>query len=189
MLIIDYIIIAVVLISAIVGIVRGFFREAISVATWLVAIAVVYVYAGSAAELLSSKVESPVVRLLVAGAALFIAVLLLGALISYVVSLLVQSTGLSGTDRVLGMVFGGIRGVILLALLLVLAVGLLPVEQESWWSESRLIPYVERAVVLLRDILPPELGEYLNYDPGSADMPADLPAEVPTEVPATDPGT
>jgi len=176
MLIIDYIIIAVVLISAIVGIVRGFFREAISIATWLAAIWVVYVYAGNAAEMLSTKVESPVVRLLIAGAALFIAVLLLGALLGYLVSLLVQSTGLSGTDRLLGMVFGSVRGVIMLALLLVLAVGLLPVEQESWWSDSRLIPYVENVVVLLRDILPPELGEYLDYSPEPAETPAAEPS-------------
>lgn len=189
MLIIDYIIIAVVLISAIVGLVRGFFREAISVATWLIAITVVYIYAGSAAEILSSKVESPVVRLLVAGAALFIAVLLLGALVSYLVSLLVQSTGLSGTDRVFGMVFGGVRGFILLALLLVLAVGLLPIEQESWWSDSRLIPYVERVVVLLHDILPPELGDYLKYDPESGNLPTELPAEPPATDPAIDPTT
>lgn len=172
MLIIDYIIIAVVLISAVVGVIRGFFREAISVATWLVAIWVVYVYAASAAEMLSARVESPVVRLLIAGAALFVAVLLVGAMLGYLVSLLVKSTGLSGTDRLLGMVFGSVRGVIILALLLVLGVGLLPVEQESWWSDSRLIPYVERVVVLLRDILPPELGEYLNYSPGPAETPA-----------------
>lgn len=169
MLIIDYLIIGVVLVSAVVGIVRGFFREAISIATWLVAIWVVYMFAGEAAELLSAKVESPVVRLLIASAALFIAVLMLGALLSYLVSILVESTGLSGTDRILGMVFGAARGVILLALLLVMAVGLLPVEDESWWRDSRLIPYVERSVTLLRDILPPELGEYLDIEPDPAE--------------------
>ncbi len=172
--VIDLIIIAVVLVSAIVGLVRGFFREAISLGTWIVAIWVVYVYAGDVAVILSDKVESPVVRLLIAGAALFIAVLLLGAVLGYVASVMVRSTGLSGTDRTLGMVFGGVRGVILLALLLVLAVGLLPVEQEGWWGESRLIPYVEKVVVWLRDLLPPELAEYLDYNP-------EIPDDTPTE--------
>ncbi len=176
MLIIDYVIVAVVLISAIVGLVRGFLREAISLGTWIVAIWVVYIYAGDAAEFLTSKVDSPVVRLLIAGAALFIAVLLLGALLGYVATVMVRTTGLSGTDRTLGMVFGGVRGVILLALLLVLSVGLLPVEEESWWRESLLIPYVEQAVGWLRDILPPELGEYLDYAPEAAPDPAEDPA-------------
>lgn len=174
--VVDYVIIGVVLASALVGVVRGFFREAISITTWLVAIWVVYVFASPLAELFGDKVESPVVRLLIAGAALFIAVLLAGALVGYVMSMLVRSTGLSGTDRVLGMIFGSVRGVIILALLLVLAVGLLPVKQESWWSESRLIPYVEKAVLLLRDVLPPELGEYLDYQPAAADEPAAEPA-------------
>lgn len=188
MLIVDYIIIGVVLVSALVGIVRGFFREAVSIATWLVAIWVVYAYAGSAAEMLVSKVESPVVRLLVAGAALFIAVLLLGALLGYLVALMVQSTGLSGTDRVLGMVFGGVRGIILLALLLVLAVGLLPVEEEAWWGDSQLIPYVERVVAMLRDVLPPELGEYLDYEP-EPEQEGQEPAGLPSNEPDPDPAT
>ncbi len=163
--VIDYVIVAVVLISAVIGLVRGFLREAISLGTWVVAIWVVYVFAGDVAELFSSRVESPVVRLLIAGAALFIVVLLLGALLGYIASVMVRTTGLSGTDRTLGMVFGGIRGIILLALLLVAAVSLLPVAEEGWWNESLLIPHIEQVVIWLRDLLPPELGEYLDYAP------------------------
>lgn len=165
MLIIDYVILAVVAVSALIGVIRGFLREAISLATWIVAVWVVHVYAGDIAGFFASKVESPVVRLMIAGVLLFIVVLLLGAALGYLASVLVKSTGLSGTDRTLGMVFGAIRGVILLALLLVLAVGLLPVTEESWWGESRFIPYIEQVVVWLRDLLPPELGEYLDYTP------------------------
>lgn len=175
MLIIDYAILAVVAVSALVGVVRGFFREAISLATWLVAVVVVHLYAGQVAGLFASKVESPVVRLMIAGVLLFIIVLLLGAALGYLASVLVRTTGLSGTDRTLGMLFGVARGVILLALLLVLAVGLLPVTEESWWGESRFIPYIEQVVVWLRDLLPPELAEFLDYAPDTE--------------PASDPGT
>lgn len=175
MLIIDYVILAVVAVSALIGLIRGFLREAISLATWIVAVWVVHVYAGDVAGYFASKVESPVVRLMIAGAILFIVVLLLGAALGYLASVLVKSTGLSGTDRLLGMVFGALRGVILLALLLVVAVALLPVTEESWWSGSQFIPYIEQAVVWLRDLLPPEVAEYLEY--------------APAPEPATAPGT
>lgn len=179
--VIDYVIIAVVLVSGIIGLVRGLIREAISLGTWVVAIWVVYMFAGDVAEMFSTRVESPVVRVLIAGAALFIAVLLLGALLGYIATVMVRTTGLSGTDRTLGMVFGGLRGIILLALLLVAAVSLLPVAEEAWWNESTLIPYVEQVVVWLRDLLPPELAEYLDYDPS--------PVESPSEAPAIEPET
>ena len=175
MLIIDYVILAVVAVSALVGVVRGFLREAISLVTWIVAVGVVHFYAGDLSGVFVNKVDSPVVRLMIAGVLLFIGVLLLGAALGYVASVLVKTTGLTGTDRVLGMLFGGIRGVILLALLLVLAVSLLPVADEAWWEESRFIPYIEQAVVWLRDLLPPELAGYLDY--------------APDPEPASDPGT
>ena len=70
---------------------------------------------------------------------MFVATLLVGAMINFLIGELIRVTGLSGTDRFLGMAFGAARG----ALLVVVAVGLLslgPVQQDSWWQESRLVP-------------------------------------------------
>lgn len=70
---------------------------------------------------------------------MFVATLLVGAMVNYLIGELIRVTGLSGTDRFLGMAFGAARG----ALLVVVAVGLLslgPVQQDSWWQQSRLVP-------------------------------------------------
>ncbi len=85
-------------------------------------------------------IETPSLRVIAACSILFVMTLLLGGLVNYLISQLVKATGLSGTDRFLGMVFGAARG----ALLVVVAVGLLslaPVEADAWWRESVVIPH------------------------------------------------
>ena len=71
---------------------------------------------------------------------LFIATLLVGALINYVMGQLVSKTGLSGTDRVLGLCFGGIRGTLIVAAVLFGLDTFTPASDMAWWDHSRLIP-------------------------------------------------
>ncbi|WP_162956337.1 CvpA family protein, partial [Pseudomonas aeruginosa] len=78
--------------------------------------------------------------IIAACALLFIATLLLGALVNYLIGELIRVTGLSGTDRFLGMVFGGARGVLLVVLLVGL-LSLAPVQQDPWWQQSVLMPH------------------------------------------------
>ncbi|WP_232731555.1 CvpA family protein [Pseudomonas aeruginosa] len=80
------------------------------------------------------------VAIIAACALLFIATLLLGALVNYLIGELIRVTGLSGTDRFLGMVFGGARGVLLVVLLVGL-LSLAPVQQDPWWQQSVLMPH------------------------------------------------
>ncbi|WP_448672039.1 CvpA family protein, partial [Escherichia coli] len=85
-------------------------------------------------------IQTPSARIIAACALLFIATLLLGALVNYLIGELIRVTGLSGTDRFLGMVFGGARGVLLVVLLVGL-LSLAPVQQDPWWQQSVLMPH------------------------------------------------
>ncbi len=140
MIVVDYILLGVIALSVVVGVFRGFFREALSLATWIVAVWVAWQYSGVAEPLLEELLSEPTVRLWVVRFGLFALILILGALINHLVAMAVQRTGLTGTDRVLGMVFGLGRGVVIVGVLLVFA-DLLQLPREPWWKESLLIPY------------------------------------------------
>lgn len=98
-------------------------------------------FGGALADHLVEFIEIPSLRVIAGCTILFVATLMLGALVNYLIGELVRVTGLSGTDRFLGMVFGAARG----ALLIVVLVGLVSlapaVEQDLWWQKSILIPH------------------------------------------------
>jgi membrane protein required for colicin V production len=90
--------------------------------------------------LLSNFIESYSLRQLTAWCGLFVGTLLLGAMVNFLLGRLVVSTGLSGTDRTLGLVFGVFRGLIVILTLVVFLPDIVPVDQDVWWQESSLIP-------------------------------------------------
>lgn len=151
MLTVDYIILAVFLVSVVVGLFRGFFREALSLATWMAAVWVALNYS-SVMEPLLASVSSPALRFWAAKLLVFLLVLIAGGLVNHLIHVLVAKTGLSGTDRVLGMVFGAARGVLVVGLL-VMVMGLLEMDQETWWEESRLISYAEPMADKMRGLV------------------------------------
>jgi membrane protein required for colicin V production len=137
---VDWAIIAIVVISSLISLSRGFVKEALSLLNWIVAGVVAWMFGGALAEHLTGYIETPSARVIAACAILFVVTLLVGALISYLIGELIRVTGLSGTDRFLGMVFGAARG----ALLVVVLVGLLslaPVQEDLWWQQSSLLPH------------------------------------------------
>lgn len=138
----DYVLLGIVVVSIVIGVIRGFVREIISVAVWVAAFWVAIVYGPQVADRLAPFVDSELLRLVVGFAALFIAVLLVGSLLGYIGRLLVGKTGLTGTDRLLGMVFGGVRGALLVGLF-VLGAGLTAIPQEPWWETSRVVEVYE----------------------------------------------
>ncbi|KEQ13070.1 CvpA family protein [Endozoicomonas numazuensis] len=137
---IDWVIAAIVVVSSLISLKRGFFKEVLSLLTWVVAIFVAWTFNGSVAHLLTQYVETPSVRVISASLLLFIATLLVGGLVNRIFAELVEATGLTGTDRMLGMIFGGLRG----CLLVVLAVGVMtfaPLENDEAWQDSVLLPH------------------------------------------------
>nr|WP_303622909.1 CvpA family protein [Stutzerimonas xanthomarina] len=119
---------------------RGFVKEALSLLTWIIAGVVAWMFGGALSHHLSEFISTPSFQVIAACAILFVMTLLVGALVNFLIGELVRVTGLSGTDRFLGMVFGAARG----GLLVVVLVGLLslaPVQQDPWWRESTLLPH------------------------------------------------
>jgi len=158
----DMAIVVVVLISTFIGLVRGFVREAFSLAVWILAFWVSWTFFREAAVRLEPAISTPSVRLGLAFAGLMIASLTVGGLVNYLLIRLVQKTGLSGSDRFIGMIFGAARGVLVVALLVWLA-GLTPLPADPWWQESRFIPWFQELALWLKDLLPPEVAEKFQF--------------------------
>ena len=164
----DYTILAVIGISIGVGALRGFVMEAFSLLVWAAAFVVAYYFAGDVAALMEGSVSLPSARIAMGFTGLFISVLLVGGLINYLLGRLVESTGLSGTDRLLGGVFGAARGLALVLIMLIVA-GLTPLPADPWWQESRTIARLMPLVEWAASYLPDSIAEHLVFDPESAE--------------------
>ena len=158
----DIVILAIILLSALISLARGFVREAFSLAVWVLAFWVSWSFFRDLEVPLKAWIESPTVRLGVAFAALMIAALVVGGLVNFLIIQLVERTGMSGSDRLIGMVFGAARGALLVAVLVLLA-GLTPMPEEDWWLESGLVGYFQELSYWLRDLLPPEFADHFRY--------------------------
>ena len=136
--VVDYVIVGVIAISALVGLVRGFVREFLSLVIWALAVMLALAFADQLAAMLPSLIEGASLRFVVAFAIVFIATLVAGAVVQWLITRVVQATGLSGADRLIGLVFGALRGSVVC---LVAVIAVRPfTAQQSWWLESRAIP-------------------------------------------------
>ena len=172
---IDLVIIALISLSGLISLFRGFVRESFSLATWIVGVWLGIRHAADAAELLPDAVADATLRLGIGFAVIFIAVLVVGGILGILANRLVRGSGLTGTDRSLGVVFGLLRGVLLVAVLVFGALfTLLP--EEPWWQQSLLIPEFERLVDWLVGLLPEGWREQIDEllspsDGGTAEAP------------------
>ena len=169
----DILIIGILSLSAIISLFRGFFKEVISLVTWLVAVWAAFTFASDLAPKLLPYIpfindlplaKSLIVQALISGVLIFFGILLIGSLVNYVFSLAVQKTGLTGSDRLLGMLFGIARGGLIIALMTLMLGKSELVQQESWWLNSTLRPHAQQAANLLERILPDRLKRYLSID-------------------------
>ena len=150
MQIVDYLIIGLVAVSVLVGYFRGLIYEAMSIATWLAAIWLAWRFGGGASPLVASLFDSPAVQQWLGRAIIFLLVLVIGGLAAWLISMVVKKTGLSGTDRTLGMVFGFVRGALIVGLLVIVGEAL-GFSQDPWWQDSKFIPYGERVAVVVSE--------------------------------------
>ncbi len=143
MLWVDWAILIIIGISAGISLIRGFVREALSLAGWIIAFFVAKGFYLELSSLLVDYIETPSLRFGAAWAALFLASLTLTGLINYLIGRLVEKAGLSGMDRIMGMAFGALRGVLIVSLIVIGLRAFTPVQQDPWWKQSQLIPHVE----------------------------------------------
>lgn len=136
---IDFVILAIIALSTVISLVRGFVKEAISLIVWILAFFIASYYYPYLAVYFTT-LDDEFLRNALAIAILFVCSLILGALVNFLISKLVQSTGLSGTDRVLGLIFGALRGVLLVSAMLFFVDAFTGIAKTDWWQASRLIP-------------------------------------------------
>ncbi|MGQ9424709.1 CvpA family protein [Gilvimarinus sp. F26214L] len=137
----DLTILGILFVSSLISIRRGFVKEALSLAGWAAAFIIAMLFSGSLATLFANSIESPSVREMVAFAILFATTLVVAAMANYLIAEVVRMTGLSGTDRTFGMIFGLVRGLIVVMAIILLVPPIIPLDQEVWWRESSLIPH------------------------------------------------
>lgn len=159
----DLFILAVVGISALLSLFRGLVREVLSLLGWVCAGWGAFTLAPPLAARFAGVVEVPSARLALAFIALLMGILLAFALLNFLVGRLVAHTGLTATDRMLGVFFGVARGVAITTVLVMIA-GLTPLPRDPWWREPALLPHVETLARLAITLLPPEFAGHFDYD-------------------------
>ncbi|MES9940992.1 MAG: CvpA family protein [Candidatus Thiodiazotropha sp. 6PLUC2] len=162
MLWIDILIIAIIALSAVISLIRGFMQEALSLATWIAAFTLAWLFFRTLSVELIPWIDVPSIRLGVSFGLILIGVLIIGAVINHFMKVLVDTTGLSGTDRLIGIFFGVARGAVIVAILVLLA-GLTPFPNDPWWHESRLIPYFQEMALWLKSYLPSDIAANFGY--------------------------
>ena len=132
----DVVLAVLVLVSAAFGLGRGLLKEVLSLAIWIAALLLALAFGRPLGEMILDADGK--LQLAVGFALVFVGVLVAGALLQRLMRALVETTGLSGTDRVLGLAFGALRGTVVALFALI---ALRPfAEERDWWRESRLVP-------------------------------------------------
>lgn len=150
---VDWVFLAVILLSTLIGLWRGFVREALSLATWIFAFWLAWAFSDEAASWFARWVDTPSLRLLAGFALLFFIVLVLGALVNHFAAIALERTGLTGTDRAVGTVFGLLRGLVLVAALVIAGL-MLKLDRDPWWEAALFIDYFEPVANWLMGFFP-----------------------------------
>lgn len=138
----DWVIIAILTVSTLMSLRRGFLKEALSLGTWISAFVIARQFHGPMDQLLETQIIDPLMRSIAAFTALFVCTLLVGVVLGFLLGALIDVTGLSSTDRMLGMVFGFARG----ALVVTVVIGLLnltPLVNDTWYTNSTIALHFE----------------------------------------------
>ena len=162
MTVVDVVVIFVICLSALFSLMRGFVKEAISLATWIIAIWLAATFAPKLAEVLPASLESEAVRQAVGFGVLFVLTLMVGALANMLINQVVKKTGLSGADRIFGVIFGVIRGGLIIVVFVVIG-KMTPLPETDWWKTSVLLQWFRDAAIVIQEYIPEDLG--LSYQP------------------------
>lgn len=158
----DYAVLTVISASVLLGLWRGVVSEILAVVAWIAAFLVARVAAAGVADWLSGRIAEPGMRLAVAYVLVFVGVLLVFAIARMLISLLLKAVGLGLLDRLLGAVFGALRG-ILVVLAVVLVAGMTPLPKAAWWRDAILAPPLETVIIAAKPWLPADAAKRIRY--------------------------
>ncbi|MDH3811409.1 MAG: CvpA family protein [Gammaproteobacteria bacterium] len=174
--IIDILIAVAIAISVIVGIFRGFVKEAISIAALLFAIWAALYFGPAIGDVSESWLSSEELQMWFGRVLVFSVVLAVGGLLGWGISKLVRLSVLSGMDRFLGSLFGALRG-ILLAAVFIVGGQFAGFDNDEWWLKSRLIPHLE-VVADWIEVMAPHGLELITPEEAVKSLPTDGPIEL-----------
>ncbi|MDB5871817.1 MAG: colicin production protein [Ramlibacter sp.] len=156
----DWVFVAVLALSLLLGAWRGLVYEVLSVISWIAAFIVAQWLAPEAAALLPMSGSAEPVRYAAGFVAVFIAVVFAGGLLAWLTKKLVEAVGLRPVDRILGAVFGAVRGAVLL-LAMAAVINMTPLKNGAWWTESKGAGISLAALKGLKPVLPERFAQYL----------------------------
>lgn len=151
MTVVDYIILGILLFSAIAGLMRGFLREVCSLVTWIVAFWAAWHFGPVIEPYLGGRLADPPYSTWAGRAVVFVLVLVVGSLVGALLSYLVRLSLFSALDRLLGFLLGAARGILVLGLLAIIGQAA-RLDGEAWWKHSKLVPYAASVAKGLRAI-------------------------------------
>lgn len=162
MTVFDYVVIGIVGLSLLFGLWRGVVGEVIALLAWILAIFAAVEFGGQVGQMVFASIADPAIRTLAGCVAIFVGVLIVMALVRMAVRSMVKALGLSVSDRLLGMVFGLVRGVLVTMVLVGLG-GMTAAPKQAWWRDATLAPPLETAVMAVRTWLPDDLAKRIRF--------------------------
>jgi len=159
----DYAVLAILGLSILLSVMRGFLREVMALLSWVVAFWLAALYAGEVAPMLPESIPTQQLRMLAAYALVFFLVLLVMTLLSITIGQFLKILGIGPLDRLLGAVFGFARGVVIVLALVVVA-GLTSVPKQPFWRNAMFSAPLEAVVSSVKPWLPDALRKELKYE-------------------------
>jgi len=157
----DYVILAVLFLSVLIGLARGLISEVLSLVIWVAAFWIAWLFGPVVATYLEGSVSLPTARMAIGYGLCFITVLLVGAVFRFIISRLVSSTGMGGMDRLFGMLFGLARGVLIVSGVVFL-LNFTPLPNEPLWRESAMLPQFAAPAAWLGQQVPSNVRSYMH---------------------------
>lgn len=156
----DWILLAVLTASMLLGTSRGLVREVLSLAGWIAGFLLAQMFAPEVGQRLPMQGASEGLRYLAGFVVVFTAVLVATAMSGWVLQKLLSAVGLGILDRLLGAVFGALRGLIFLLVVTVIA-GMTPLQETASWRQSEGAQRLTQLLHFLKPVLPADFGKYL----------------------------
>ena len=138
----DWVILVIVVASTLLSLRRGFVKEALSLAAWVAAFLISTAFAARLSLKMTDVISNDAFRYAAAYVILFASTLILGSVINSMLARVIKATGLTGTDRALGTVFGFTRGLVLVLVMVFVLQALLHEDEREFMRDSRLLPHL-----------------------------------------------
>jgi membrane protein required for colicin V production len=159
---VDYAVLGIIGVSILLSVIHGFVRELLSLASWVVSFLVAQYFAAQAAAFVPAALQNESVRVLAGFIVVFLVVMIVSTLLAIAISSLIKRAGLGATDRLLGAVFGLVRGIAVVTIIVLLA-GLTALPTTPAWRQAMTSAPLEALANTVKVWLPSDLSKHINY--------------------------